>query len=143
MNNLRKATYKSVKSLNFKGYNTWAKPVKIYDGDTIQFALYIDDNNPKIYRFSVRFAGIDTAEIKSDDPKEVEYGEKAKKRVIELLGNDLVFLRCHNLDKYKRILADVYFDDVCEKSINEILLEEGLAYKYDGGKRIPFKDWYA
>ncbi len=137
---LTNATYENTEDINFKGYNTWAKPVKIYDGDTCHFAFYFADN---LYRFRIRLSDIDTAEIRSDDEEEVKHAKLAKKRLKELMGDDLVYLKCKKLDKYGRILAYIFKDDEDIKSFNELLVEEGLAYRYDGGKRLEFKEWYS
>jgi endonuclease YncB( thermonuclease family) len=50
----------------------------------------------------------------------------------------IVFIKCYEFDKYGRLLADVYinYNDINSKSISEILLNENLAYKYDGGKKL-------
>ena len=61
---LKEIEYKDVPFFSLNGYKTWAKCVKIYDGDTATFAFYY---NKTYYKFRVRLAGIDTAEIKSKD----------------------------------------------------------------------------
>ena len=61
----------------------------------------------------------------------------AKNRLIELLSkheSGLVFIECFEFDKYGRILVKVY-NMIDEKSINEIMVEEGHGKNYDGGKK--------
>jgi endonuclease YncB( thermonuclease family) len=41
-------------------------------------------------------------------------------------------------EKYGRILADVYLDDLC---VNDWLIKEHYAVKYDGGTKIPPESW--
>ncbi len=135
---LLECTYKNTPALFF-GYETWAVPVKVYDGDTIHFAFYMGDS---IYRQCVRLNGIDTAEMHSDDPQEEEHAKKAKDRITQLMGNNLVYLKCTKLGKYGRLLADVYKTPNDEKSLNQILIDEGLAYEYHGEGKKPFREWH-
>lgn len=79
---LKEVEYNDVPFFDFSGYKTWAKCVKLYDGDTATFAFYY---HKKIYKHSMRLAGIDTAEIKSKDVKEVEIANLAKRLI---RGND-------------------------------------------------------
>lgn len=143
---LKKLRYEDVDEYKFSGQNFWGKCVKVYDGDTLHCAFFIED---KPYRFRVRFSGIDTAELRSKDQdpnireQEVKHAEKARDRLIELIGDDLIYLRCEEKqdDKYQRILAKVYKDDKSLVSFNEQLVAEGLAYEYDGGTRRTFREW--
>ena len=41
-------------------------------------------------------------------------------------------------EKYGRILADVYLADLC---LNDWLIEQRYAVKYDGGKKISPESW--
>jgi endonuclease YncB( thermonuclease family) len=41
-------------------------------------------------------------------------------------------------EKYGRILADVYINDI---NLNELLIKERYAVKYDGGTKIKPKSW--
>ena len=55
-----------------------------------------------------------------------------------MIINQIVNLEQVALDKYGRLLADVYFEN---KHINNLLLEKRLAVAYDGGtKKVP-KNW--
>lgn len=135
---LKNVKYNDVPFFNLNGYKTLAKCVKIYDGDTGTFVFYLYDNP---YKFRIRLAGIDTAEIKSDDTNELELGLKAKNRLKELIGDRLVYLECLKYDKYGRILANVYDNENKENLYNKILVDEKLAYNYDGGKRKNFSEW--
>jgi len=135
---LEQATYHQVDFFNFNGYKTWAKCVKVYDGDTGTFVFYY---NKKPYKFRTRLMGIDTAEMKSLNERETEYAEKAKNRLIELISDKLVYLECLQYDKYGRILVYIYSKKRDKKSFNQILLDEGLAYAYDGSKKRNFDEW--
>lgn len=139
---LQQVSYHDVDFFNLKGLKTLAKCVKVYDGDTGTFVFYVDN---KPYKFRCRLASIDTAEIKSNNPEEVVHAQKAKNRLIELIDDTLVYLECLEHDKYGRILVKIYKNDDDyhngNKSFNKILVDEGLAYQYKGGKRVNFCEW--
>lgn len=132
-----------------------AKVIDIYDGDSVTCAIYIFG---KYYKFSVRLAGIDTCELKS---KNREQGLRARMRLFELVtkrdsvGIDIhiarknlrqkmkeskchVTLRCGSFDKYGRLLGWLYNSEDIEmqKSFNDILVNEKLAYVYFGEKKL-------
>ena len=45
----------------------------------------------------------------------------------------LMKIKCKNFDKYGRLLVSIYSLD--NKYINQILIEEGFAIEYSGGKK--------
>lgn len=135
---LQRVEYKDVDFFHLNGYECWAKVVKIYDADTIHCVFFI---NGKAFKFKIRLSGIDTAEKKSKDPAEIVWANKATKRLESLIGYRLVFIRCHRWDKYGRLLADIYQDDTRTICLNQVLLEENLAYVYEGTKRKSFREW--
>lgn len=138
------------------GLKTPARVVNVVDGDTLTLIIPVFDN---YYKFYTRISGIDTCEIHSKDEKIKELGLKAKYRVIELLLSPpkklseiigitnkqivdmfdkdicIINIECGDFDKYGRLLADVFTKDG-SKSIASILLEEKLAYKYDGKTKL-------
>lgn len=146
-NFLKKDSCQKINFFNLNGIETWAKIVKIYDGDTCHVVLLM---NKQPYKFRVRLANIDTAEKNSDDPLEVAWAERAIQRFQSLIAhNPIVWIKCHNFDKYGRLLADLFpmnlrndnGGGIQTQSINETLLQDSLAYKYDGSKRKLFADW--
>ena len=109
--------------------------IKVYDGDTITIASKMPYPESPMYRFSVRLNGIDTPEIKGKNADEKEIAKKARDELSALILNKIVTLKNVQSEKYGRILADVYLEDV---SINDWLIEKRFAVKYDGGtKQIP------
>ena len=48
----------------------------------------------------------------------------------------LVWVECGNKDKYGRILANIYKDKGSTQSMSSILLEEKLAYRYEGKTKL-------
>lgn len=110
---------------------------KNYDGDTITV------NIPEVHQLlgrqiTVRILGIDAPERKSDDPCERNMAMKAQREVERLLSQarriDLVNVQ---RDKYFRVLAEVYADDI---SVGKVLLKKGFAVPYDGGTKSKV-DW--
>lgn len=109
--------------------------IKVYDGDTITIASKMPYPESPMYRFSVRLNGIDTPEIKGKNADEKEIAKKARDELSTLILNKKITLKNVQSEKYGRILADVYLEDV---SINDWMIEKRFAVKYDGGtKQIP------
>ena len=109
------------------------------------------------YKFTIRLNDIDTCEIRSKDKILQNNGIKARDRLFELVTNIkvitkndikktlesdvyLVWVDCCNKDKYGRVLANIYKDNDTTKSFSEILLEEKLAYKYEGKTKLSDDD---
>ena len=114
--------------------------IKVYDADTITIASKLPYDDSPMYRLSVRLNGIDTPEMKGkgilDDEKEA--AKQAREFVSNLVLNKYVRLENIESEKYGRILADVYIGDI---HLNEILLKERYAIKYDGGTKIKPNSW--
>jgi endonuclease YncB( thermonuclease family) len=114
--------------------------IKVYDADTITIASKLPYDESPMYRLSVRLNGIDTPEMKGkgilDDEKEA--AKNARDFVSNLVLNKYVRLENIESEKYGRILADVYIGNV---NLNEILLKERYAIKYDGGTKIKPNSW--
>ncbi len=136
---LNQVTYKDVPFFSLNGYKTWAKCVKLYDGDTGTFAFFL---NGRPFKFRVRLAEIDTAELKSKDRMEVVMAQKAKNVLQELIGDGLVYLECLKFDKYGRVLGKLYRDEKKDLCFSDVLVSRGFAYPYKGGKRENFAKWY-
>jgi len=111
--------------------------IKVYDGDTITIATRLPYDQT-VYRFSVRLLGIDCAEIKGKTAAEKECAVRARNALITKILGKTVVLKNVKLEKYGRILADVYVDDI---HINAWMLEEGLAVPYDGGTKCIPSEW--
>jgi micrococcal nuclease len=111
--------------------------IKVYDADTITIASTLPYDGSPLYRLSVRLNGIDTPEMKGKDVSDDEKAaaKSAREFVYNLVFNKFVRLENIESEKYGRILADVYIGDI---HVNELLLKERYAVKYDGGtKRKP------
>lgn len=139
---LKSCSYSSANPFSLNGYKTWAKVVKVYDGDTFTVIFYFMG---KPFRFKIRLADIDTAEKTSNDPNERRYSQLAIEKCKEYISatNEIVYIECHCFDKYGRVLATIKQDpnEADNPSLNNLLLESGLAYRYNGGKKLGFKEW--
>jgi endonuclease YncB( thermonuclease family) len=116
------------------------KVIKVYDGDTITIASRLPYDSSPLYRLSVRLNGIDTPEIKGKDISEEEKQEAilARDFVSKLILNKFVRLENIETEKYGRILADVYIDNI---HLNELLIKNRYAVKYDGGTKKKPMSW--
>jgi len=114
--------------------------IKVYDADTITIATKLPFETSKLYRIAVRLNGIDAPEIKgkgiSDEEKEMAI--KARDFVSNLVMNKYIKLENIKNEKYGRILADVYIENT---HLNQLLLDERYAVKYDGGTKIKPNSW--
>jgi micrococcal nuclease len=109
-------------------YQYRARIIDVYDGDTATAIADLGFHVSKIIK--MRFYGIDTPEIRG---KEREAGLISRDRVIELILDKEVIIKTYKdkKDKYGRWLAEIYLPGET-KSINTLLLEEGLAKPYLG-----------
>ena len=114
------------------------KVIKVYDGDTITIASKLPDTNFPIYRFSVRFRGIDSAEIKGVTEKEKSIAIMARDKLHELIYGKIVTLKNLGTEKYGRVLADVYLDNLF---VNKWMLDNHYAVPYEGGKKQRPLEW--
>jgi micrococcal nuclease len=112
--------------------------IKVYDGDTITIAAKLPFDNSPLYRLSVRLNGIDTPEIKGKTEDEKTAAKLVKDELSKLILNKRVSLKNIQTEKYGRILADVY---IGELHINQWLVTEKYAVKYDGGTKKSPESW--
>ena len=117
---------------------TYGKVVKVYDGDTITIAAKLPYPQSPVYRIAVRLNGIDTPEIKGQTQKEKDLAKKIRDTLQTKLMNKIVQLKNTSSEKYGRLLADVYLDDVC---INTWMIEQGFAVAYSGGTKVRPDEW--
>tara|TARA_R100001015_G_C4609582_1_gene164863 strand:- start:1051 stop:1419 length:369 start_codon:yes stop_codon:yes gene_type:complete len=113
---------------------------KVVDGDTIDAIIDLGFNVSIKKR--VRFSGVNTPECRTKDLEEKARGLAAKDRVKQLLeGSKTIQLTSHGVGKFGRCLGEIHIDIVDGKekvtleSLNELLIKEGHAVEYHGGKR--------
>jgi len=146
------------KKLDTREYQ--AELIKVLDGDTID--CWIDLGfNLKIKK-RISYMGIDTWESRTRDLDEKKKGLAAKARNKELLEGGVFKLISHGTGKFGRVLGEIFVspdivgDHINEcisnpessidlsvdgwVSVNDILIEEGHAYDYHGGKKKDFKN---
>jgi len=135
----------NIEIFSFKNQVHIAKIVDCYDGDTITCVF---KHNGSYFKFKIRMLGYDSPEMKPSKKIPEEEREKikelaivAKKRLEELILNKNVYIFCDDFEKYGRILGTIKITLDDEKSVNDIMLEEGHGYSYNGGtkKKSLFK----
>ena len=109
--------------------------IKVYDGDTITIAAYMPYADSPLFRFSVRLNGIDSPELKGHSEEEKKAAKESRSALNDKLLHQVVSLKNVQNEKYGRILADVYLGNL---HINQWLLDNHYAVKYDGGKKEGF-----
>ena len=108
--------------------------VKVLDGDTID--AYIDLGFDLKIKKRIRYMGIDTWESRTRDLEEKKKGLAAKARNKELLEVGTFKIISHGTGKFGRVLGEVFVEtENGLESVNQILINEGHAYEYDGGKK--------
>ena len=112
------------------------------DGDTVDvdidlgFGVWLNDER-------VRIMGIDTPESRTRDAVEKKFGLAAKKRLKELLGPTAILKTQVSKSgedlkgKFGRILGDFVVGD---RTVTEILIEEGHAVAYFGGSKEDIQE---
>ena len=132
--------------------------IKVLDGDTID--CYIDLGFDLKVKKRVRYMGIDTWESRTRDLAEKEKGLLAKARNKELLEQGVFKIKSFGTGKFGRVLGEIFVspefvgESINESinnpdsnidlssdgwvSVNDILIEEGHAYDYHGGKKKDF-----
>ena len=141
-------------SLNGRSFN--AKVVDVYDGDTCTVIIILDG---KLRKFKCRCNGYDSPEMRplKNIPNRDEIIRNANKaknffinnvtnlkldinkiytkdEVKELFFNNnmLIQIKTYEYDKYGRLLADFYNNNI---NINNIMIEKGYGYTYNGGTK--------
>jgi endonuclease YncB( thermonuclease family) len=141
------------------------KVVYVYDGDTVHMVFNF---NNKLTRFTCRLLGVDSPEIcpknVSDEIKrkqEIDIAIKSRNYLIEQVtnmkiinermtkkeiktfcssGNNLVWVKCYEFDKYGRLLVELYKNKEDLVSINQDMVDKKLVVKYDGGTKSKFEE---
>ena len=113
---------------------------RVVDGDTID--AYIDLGFDISVKKRIRFMGINTPETRTKDLKEKAKGLAAKDRLKSILeGANTIQLNSHGIGKFGRCLGELHVDVLDGKdcltlvNVNKLLINEGHATEYHGGKR--------
>ena len=108
------------------------------DGDTADAWIDLGFNTQVKKR--IRFMGVDTWESRTRNLEEKKKGLAAKEYVKDLLENSdngKFSIISHGKGKYGRVLGEIFVKGH-EKSVNELLKENGHAYEYHGEKKKVF-----
>jgi endonuclease YncB( thermonuclease family) len=163
--NWTKYNFTNTDNHTLNNQNFICRVVDIYDGDTCICILPLYNS---FYKFNIRLADIDTCEIKSKVEYNKNLALLARMRLYELiigsksnldleitrkdlrteLNNNvyLIKLMCGEFDKYGRLLGwlfDINNTDLSlshDKSFNHILINEKLAYLYNGKTKLTEDD---
>ena len=124
-------------------YEYNAKCLRVVDGDTIDVMIDLGFSTWKKVR--VRLDGINTPESRTRDLEEKKRGLAAKARLQDImdLNESELLLKVNGIGKYGRALGELMVDSVgglsdiglTKTNVNKLLIKEGHAVKYDGGKR--------
>jgi endonuclease YncB( thermonuclease family) len=160
---LEACTYENTQTFGLKDQVLPAKCLDLYDGDTGTFAVTVHGNAYKFkMRLSgIDTPEIRPSKSNPNRDEEKEAARYVRNRVLQLVSDQsidlnkkytkreikqmlaankkIVFLKCGKCGKFGRTLIKIFLseEDVTDKSrsVNKILLREGLAYKYYGGSK--------
>lgn len=116
--------------------------LRVVDGDTVM--LLQDKGNYHYSVLKVRLAGIDAPEKRPriGSPKQRAHekvlAEAATRRLEELIGGQEVIIRTEKTGKFGRYLSRIYLPGSIERTVNQVLLEEGHAVVY--GEPRPWRE---
>ena len=117
--------------------------LKVVDGDTIDAAIDLGFDISLTKR--IRLAGVDTPESRTTDAKEKALGLEVKEWLKKKLeGQTDVIVKTElpdSTEKYGRILGHLFIGDKevsavnKKKSVNQMMIDDGYAWEYDGGTK--------
>jgi endonuclease YncB( thermonuclease family) len=89
-----------------------------------------------VYRFPVRFRGIDAPEMKGGSQIECQKAIVSRDALHSLIFGQIIELRNNAKEKYGRLLSDIYRDDL---HVNKWMLDQKYAVAYNG--KGTKEDW--
>jgi endonuclease YncB( thermonuclease family) len=120
-------------SLN--GHSTLCRVIDVYDGDTCTVIFEWDG---KMRKFKCRCSGYDSPEMKPrlniENRADIIVKAKLAKKRLQELTNVCIRIKCLEFDKYGRLLAELY-TFYTNEHINQIMIDEGHGYVYNGGTK--------
>jgi len=116
---------------------------KVVDGDTIDASIDLGFDISLTKR--IRLAGVETPESRTTDAKEKALGLEVKEWLKKKLeGKEDIIVKTElpdSTEKYGRILGHLFIGDKevsavnKKKSVNQMMIDEGYAWTYDGGTK--------
>jgi micrococcal nuclease len=106
--------------------------LRVVDGDTVDVRMDLGFN--VWHKCRVRLVGINAPESRTRDLEEKKRGLAAKQWLIDTLelAESDIEMQSHGVGKYGRVLGELYTK---KGNINKLMVKEGHAELYDGGKR--------
>ena len=116
-------------------YTYFVKSVdRVVDGDTVDISIDLGFDLTKKVR--VRLAGIDTPETRTKDLSEKKMGYQASEFLeMHIMEAKRLTVKTEKDGKYGRMLGWLYASEEDEVSINELMIDKGYAWAYDGGTK--------
>ena len=111
------------------------KVTRVVDGDTIDAEIDLGFDLKLNKR--IRLYGINTPETRTRDKEEKKRGLAAKKFLQQIVDEQegILFLKSLDQGKFGRCIGVLFERDFDDQSINDVLVQEGHAVEYFGGKR--------
>lgn len=111
------------------------KVTRVVDGDTIDAEIDLGFDLKLNKR--IRLYGINTPETRTRDDEEKKRGLAAKKFLQQIVDEQegILFLKSLDQGKFGRCIGVLFERDFDDQSINDVLVQEGHAVEYFGGKR--------
>ena len=141
-------SFSELKKFTFDKILTQAKVIDVYDGDTVTIVFYYNQNPIKN---TFRLYGYDTPEkkpSKNAQNREVEMkaANVVKKKLKELILNQVVWVKFMKEEKYGRLMGDIYIIEKGhenqfggnEQHINQWMIDKGYGNPYKGGSKQEF-----
>jgi endonuclease YncB( thermonuclease family) len=127
----------SIKNHIFQDLELEAYCYNIHDTDTISILFKYKD---EIIKYNIRISGIDAPELNSKILYERELCIKGTQYLKNLILNNILKVKIKKIDKYGRLLADLYTLDLYPNNIyiNKDLIDKGYCREYNGDAKV---DW--
>jgi endonuclease YncB( thermonuclease family) len=132
INNL---TLKNTKEFSFDGIITYGKVLRVHDGDTITIGFKYNDI---YYKKNLRIANIDAPELHSQNVKESLACRLGRNYLASIIMNKVIIVHMSSLDKYGRILSELYTMDGIH--LNDLMIQKKYV-RYYGSEDLHKGPW--
>lgn len=130
---LLKIDPEDIPKFSFDGITTYARVVKVYDGDTVTIVF---EHKNEMIKYSCRLFGIDTPEIRTKDLEEKKKGYAARDYLHSYINDQIVKINLLKFDKYGRLLANLFVNiGGTYHDVSRLMINEGHAKAYFGGTK--------
>lgn len=116
--------------------------LKVVDGDTVM--LLRDKGTHDYDVLKIRLAGVDAPELRprsgapAQQAHERKLAEATARRVEALVAGKEVVVRTEMTGKFGRYLGEIFLPGDASKTVNQVLLDEGLAVRF--GQPRPWRE---